>query len=99
MIHFIGAGPGAADLITVRGAELLQKAGIIVYAGSLVNVELVSVNAGARAAALSSGRADGVFWFWYDKQTKTPRDVPAGVELTEPYYTYDTFMYVGKRLH
>ena len=41
MIHFIGAGPGAADLITIRGAELLQKAGIIVYAGSLVNIELV----------------------------------------------------------
>ena len=41
MIYFIGAGPGAVDLITVRGAELLQKAGIIVYAGSLVNVELV----------------------------------------------------------
>ena len=41
MIHFIGAGPGAADLITIRGAELLQKAGIIVYAGSLVNTELV----------------------------------------------------------
>ncbi len=41
MIHFIGAGPGAVDLITVRGAELLQKAGIILYAGSLVNTELV----------------------------------------------------------
>ncbi len=41
MIYFIGAGPGAVDLITVRGAELLRKAGIIVYAGSLVNPELV----------------------------------------------------------
>lgn len=41
MIYFIGAGPGAVDLITVRGAELLKKAGIIVYAGSLVNPELV----------------------------------------------------------
>ncbi len=41
MIYFIGAGPGAIDLITVRGAEILTKAGIIVYAGSLVNPELV----------------------------------------------------------
>ena len=41
MIFFVGAGPGAADLITVRGAELLRKAGVIVYAGSLVNPELV----------------------------------------------------------
>lgn len=41
MIYFIGAGPGAVDLITVRGAEILSQAGIIVYAGSLVNPELV----------------------------------------------------------
>ena len=63
-----------------------------------VNIELLSVNAGARAAALASGRADGVFWFWFDKATKTPRDVPAGVSLTEPYYTYDTFMYIGRKI-
>ncbi len=41
MIYFIGAGPGAADLITVRGAELLKKAHIVIYAGSLVNPELL----------------------------------------------------------
>ena len=41
MIYFIGAGPGAVDLLTVRGAEILSRAGIIVYAGSLVNPELV----------------------------------------------------------
>ena len=63
-----------------------------------VNIELLSVNAGARAAALASGRADGVFWFWFDKVTKTPRDVPAEVVLTEPYYSYDTFMYIGKKI-
>ena len=36
MIHFVGAGPGAADLITVRGQRLLEEADVIVYAGSLV---------------------------------------------------------------
>lgn len=41
MIHFIGAGPGAADLITVRGARLLRKADVIIYAGSLVNPALL----------------------------------------------------------
>ena len=45
MIYFIGAGPGAVDLITVRGAELLRNAGIIVYAGSLVNPELLKAYA------------------------------------------------------
>ncbi len=39
MIYFIGAGPGAADLITVRGLSLLKKADVIIYAGSLVNPE------------------------------------------------------------
>ena len=41
MIYFIGAGPGAADLITVRGKELLEKADMIIYAGSLVNPALL----------------------------------------------------------
>lgn len=41
MVYFVGAGPGAADLITLRGCELLKKADIIIYAGSLVNPELL----------------------------------------------------------
>ena len=36
MVHFVGAGSGAADLITVRGARLLAEADVIIYAGSLV---------------------------------------------------------------
>ena len=42
MIHFVGAGPGAPDLITLRGAKLLEEADLIIYAGSLVNPELLS---------------------------------------------------------
>lgn len=41
MVHFVGAGSGAADLITVRGKTLLEKADILIYAGSLVNPELL----------------------------------------------------------
>ncbi len=41
MVHFVGAGPGAVDLITVRGKNLLEKADVIIYAGSLVNPELL----------------------------------------------------------
>ena len=41
MVHFIGAGPGAADLITVRGLRLLQEADVVIYAGSLVNPALL----------------------------------------------------------
>lgn len=43
MLHFLGAGPGAADLVTVRGARLLREADCIIYAGSLVNPALLSL--------------------------------------------------------
>lgn len=42
MVHFVGAGPGAPDLITLRGARLLEEADQVIYAGSLVNPELLS---------------------------------------------------------
>lgn len=42
MVHFVGAGSGAADLITVRGARLLGEADVVIYAGSLVNPDLLS---------------------------------------------------------
>lgn len=41
MVHFVGAGSGAPDLITVRGAKLLSEADYIIYAGSLVNPALL----------------------------------------------------------
>jgi precorrin-4/cobalt-precorrin-4 C11-methyltransferase len=42
MVHFVGAGSGAVDLITVRGARLLKEADVVIYAGSLVNPALLS---------------------------------------------------------
>ena len=41
MIHFVGAGSGAPDLITVRGKNFLEQADVIIYAGSLVNPKLL----------------------------------------------------------
>ncbi len=41
MVHFVGAGSGAADLITLRGARLLSEADVVIWAGSLVNPELL----------------------------------------------------------
>ena len=43
MVDFVGAGPGAPDLITRRGAALLQTADCIIYAGSLVNPALLGL--------------------------------------------------------
>ena len=42
MVHFVGAGSGAPDLITVRGAKLLEQADVVIYAGSLVHPQLLS---------------------------------------------------------
>jgi precorrin-4/cobalt-precorrin-4 C11-methyltransferase len=47
-ISFVGAGPGATDLITIRGARLLRHAGVVIFAGSLVDRKLVQLySAGA----------------------------------------------------
>lgn len=42
MVYFVGAGTGAVDLITVRGMRMLEQADIVIYAGSLVNPELLN---------------------------------------------------------
>ena len=55
MIHFIGAGPGGADLITVRGARLLGEADCIIYAGSLVNPALLDYKKDACTVYDSAG--------------------------------------------
>lgn len=41
-VHFIGAGPGAPDLITVRGLKIIQRCPVVLYAGSLVPAEVVA---------------------------------------------------------
>ena len=41
-VHFIGAGPGAADLITLRGRDLIAAAPVVLYAGSLVPEEVIA---------------------------------------------------------
>ena len=46
-VHFIGAGPGAADLITMRGRDLIARCPVCLYAGSLVPQALLDCPAGA----------------------------------------------------
>lgn len=55
MVHIVGAGPGAVDLITVRGRKLIQEADVIIYAGSLVNPQLLTL-AKKEAAVYDSAR-------------------------------------------
>ena len=55
MVHIVGAGPGAPDLITVRGLNLLRKADVVIYAGTLVNRELLK-ETGPGVRLYDSGR-------------------------------------------
>lgn len=55
LIYFVGAGPGDAELITVKGARLLGAAAVVVYAGSLVDFELVRSHAPQAEVHDSSG--------------------------------------------
>jgi precorrin-4/cobalt-precorrin-4 C11-methyltransferase len=60
-VHFIGAGPGAPDLITVRGLRLIQKCKVCLYAGSLVPEEIVkSAPEGARVIDTASLHLDQI---------------------------------------
>ena len=52
-VYFIGAGPGDPGLLTLKGKEILERAGLIVYAGSLVNREILSF-AGKDARVIDS---------------------------------------------
>lgn len=60
-VHFIGAGPGAPDLITVRGLELIRRCPVVLYAGSLVPAEVVAqAPAGARVHDTASMTLDEI---------------------------------------
>ena len=61
-----------------------------------LNVELLSIESGARAAALASGRADVVFWFEHHHGKEFQADVPEGVILSEPYYGFNTFYHLRR---
>ncbi len=61
IVHFIGAGPGAADLITVRGRDLVARCPVCLYAGSLVPRALLEhCPAGARIIDTSALDLDGI---------------------------------------
>ncbi|MBQ6776329.1 MAG: transporter substrate-binding domain-containing protein [Synergistaceae bacterium] len=59
-----------------------------------VNIQLVQVNAGARTAALVSGRVDAVFWYEVNKSLDSQPDVHEDIILSEPYLSWDTFIHV-----
>ena len=59
-----------------------------------INISLVNVEAGARTAALVSGRADVVFWYEVNKNSNFQPDVPDDVILSEPYLEWNQFIHL-----
>ena len=62
-----------------------------------VNIQLINIDSGARAAALASKRADAVFWFKYRKDVEVQPDIPEGVVLSETYYSWKEFLRIKKK--
>lgn len=62
-----------------------------------INIEIIQVEAGSRASALISGRADCSFWFeGYSKGSEITFDAPEGLIFSKPYYSWHKYFYVGK---
>lgn len=62
-----------------------------------VNIEIVHIDAGARNAALSSGRVDLVFWYETAENGAWNLDAPEGVILSMPYYSWNKFFHIKKK--
>ena len=62
-----------------------------------VNIELIDIEAGARTAALVSGRADVVFWFETAQGIIWNYDASDGVLLSDPYFTWNKFLHIRKK--
>lgn len=86
------------DYVAADGTPAGFNTAVLAEIGAYLrkNIQLVGVETGARTAALASGRADVVFWYEVDTSKKIQADVPEGVILSEPYYTWDKFVHIRK---
>ena len=87
------------DYIAPDGTPAGFNTALLAEIGNMLgmNVELVEFEAGARTAALTSGRADVVFWYEVSANAETQPDVPEGVILSRPYYEWDKFIHLRRK--
>ncbi len=88
------------DFMAADGTPAGFNTAVLSEVGSYLhqNIELVSVEAGARTASLASGRADVVFWYEVDTSSTIQPDVPEGIILSDPYYEWNKFIHVRKKI-
>ena len=86
------------DYITADGRPAGFNTAVLAEIGAYLkkNIELVNIDAGARTAALASGRADVVFWYEVDMSSEVQSDVPDGVILSAPYFEWNKFIHLRK---
>lgn len=89
-VDYMTADGTPAGFSTAVLAEIGKRLG--------VNIRLMSVESGARSAALASGRADVVFWYEVDKGAESQPDIPEGVIVSETYYDWEKFIHLRKSI-
>ena len=85
------------DYIAADGTPAGYNTAVLAAIAELlhVNIEPLEIDAGARTAALASGKADVVFWYEVNKDSETQHDVPEGVIVSQPfYYEWEKFIHI-----
>ena len=88
------------DYVAADGAPAGYNTALLAEIGKRLhaNIKIVDVDTSARVSALTSGRADVVFWFQSSIDSNVPAiDVPSGVILSEPYYKWNEQYFIGKK--
>ncbi len=88
-IDYVAADDTPAGFNTAVCAEIGRRLHL--------NIVLMDIDVGARAAALVSGRADAIFWYMSARDFEQDIDVPDGVLLSNPYYEWDKFLCIRKK--
>ncbi len=87
-IDYVAADGTAAGFNTAVIAEIGKRLS--------VNIELIYIMSGARAATIMSGRADAVFWIQGFRDVKKHSDIPEMLVLSEPYYEWNEFLFIAR---
>ena len=84
------------DYVTADGKAAGFNTAVIAEIGKRlnVNIEIIDITAGARASAVTSGRADAVFWIQGEKGSARQADIPEGMIISEPYYVWNEFLFL-----
>ena len=84
------------DFIAPNGTPAGFNTAILAEIGKKlkVNIEVFGIDAGARSAALASGRADAAFWYKGTKDVEVQPDIPDGVILSDMYYEWNKFVHI-----